>query len=439
MSNRKALILLFLFLLNQGFAQQTVWTLEMCLDTALANNAKVKLADLETDLSAIAKKNSRYEFAPTLNASVSQSYNFGRVLDPVSNEFTQASRQNTALGGSASLLLFKGMYRYYFVQRQDHNHNLNLITRTIERRNIKLQVLTFYLQALVNNELLKLNEAHLTYAKKQEERLLILVEAGNKVYAELVEIRSQIAQEELTKLQTENDKKIAFLRLKQTLQLKNNDTDFVLDTSYTVILNDTTVFAAIDQLPEVKAANEGLKIAQLEQKMSRSNYFPTLYLNAYVGTNYSDSYFVQDPNNPANVFVPNFSNQIDQNLYQTVSLSLNIPIFNQNKTKMDVELSKVGVEKREAQIEDIKYGLINQIQQLTIDIDNAKAALNASMKSVELAELDFSNAQKKYEEGIINYTELLAKKDRLYTAQSNFIQNKYNYYFKSRIKALYYE
>jgi outer membrane protein len=74
-----------------------------------------------------------------------------------------------------------------------------------------------------------------------------------------------------------------------------------------------------------------------------------------------------------------------------------------------------------------------------MDIKNAKAELESSIYVLNLTRLDFDQVENKYQAGQINYAELLAKQDQLYTAQSNVVQAKYNYYFKMKILHLYHE
>lgn len=429
----------FTLLTFSSFGQNEVWSLKMCLDTVALNNITVKQADLDANLADIMKKSSIYAFTPTLNASVSHSFNFGRILDPVSNEFTQSSRQNTGFNGFASLNLFEGMARYYTLQKSNVAYQTQALNKQVVVRNAKLQVLTFYLQVLVNTEMVKLSDQHLSYSKKQYERMLLLIEAGNSVEGDLIEIRSQVAEDNLSKLRAENENSMSYQRLMQVLQIEAGK-EFRIDTSASAsILKDTTAFSSVDNLPELAITAKQLESAVLDRKIRQASYFPSLAMSAGIGTNYSDSYFVQDPDDPTIFFVPNFPNQVDQNLYQTIGFSVNIPIYNQFRTKADIQRAEIEIKKAELEIETVKWDLISKMQQLTVDIENAKAELEASATLIELSELDFENAEKKFEEGIINYSDLLTKKDRLFQAQSKLIQNKYNYYFKTRIKALYYE
>ena len=57
---------------------QKTWTLQQCVDTALAKNRNVKQQSLMKKTKEIAYQQARNNLLPNLNASASQNFNFGR-------------------------------------------------------------------------------------------------------------------------------------------------------------------------------------------------------------------------------------------------------------------------------------------------------------------------------------------------------------------------
>ena len=108
---------------------------------------------------------------------------------------------------------------------------------------------------------------------------------------------------------------------------------------------------------------------------------------------------------------------------------MNIPIFNQHQTKSNVQTRKVEFEKAQLERERLIWDLRGIITKLETDVKNAQAELVAASGMLVLAQQDFNQSEFKFKAGVINYTELLNKKDRLFQAQSNLVQSKYNYYF----------
>lgn len=116
----KAKFLFIIFLFSgclAGLAQQRdsttagkeVWTLRECVDYALANNLQVKRSELTLELSSIDKRQSKLAMLPTLNGFGSYGFNWGRGIDPVTNQFVSSQRNGyTSLGGSSDVTLFNG-------------------------------------------------------------------------------------------------------------------------------------------------------------------------------------------------------------------------------------------------------------------------------------------------------------------------------------------
>ena len=92
-------------------AAQEAWTLERCVAYALANNISVRSAALQVSDAEQSITEAKDRFLPTLNASASESLNFGRGLTA---QNTYADRNTTSFqwGASLSLPLFQGLSEY---------------------------------------------------------------------------------------------------------------------------------------------------------------------------------------------------------------------------------------------------------------------------------------------------------------------------------------
>jgi outer membrane protein len=407
------------------------------MDTAIANHPSIQLQQLNEELAQLDYRDAQFDFTPSVNAYLSQSASFGRNLDPISNEFTQTSRQNTGVNASASLVLFNGFKRLYalkLTQLEMQNVSLN---REIARRDLKLEVLTYFLEAVLTGELIQLNEWHLAYSTLMEKNMLKKIQQEIKTEHDLTEI---LVQKENDKLAIDNAQfqyNQACTRLRQIIGLTQGRS-FKPDTSDYRILSDTTAFQGIDQLPEYQQIEIQQKLRDLQIKNARAGYFPQLAFNAGLGTGYSDRYFITDPVS-GEVFVPGVSDQFNQNLYQNISFTLNIPIFNRNQTNSMVTRTEVNVERQRLEQQQFLDQLQMKLTLLQQDIQNAAETLNRAAVILDLANKDFEMAQLKYDQGVINFIELSQKKDVLYRAQNQFVQSKYNYYFKQKLLAIYYE
>ena len=285
---------------------QQLWTLQNCIDSAIQNNSLIQQQLLSAQIAQIQYDQSLYDFSPSLSGSLNQSFNFGRNLDPISNEFTQTTRQNSSLNLNANLVLFNGMIRYYSLQQAKLSILNEEISKKIAVRNLKLQTMSFYLQCIQSTEIIKLTEQHIQFTQAQEDRMVALIKAELKTEYDLFEISSQKARNQLTLLKAQNDLAFAIQQLKRIMQIQD-EYELQIDTNE-AILTDTNVFISMEQLPEIQQKDVALKDVMLSKKIATGAYFPDISVYAGLGSGYSDSYFLVDPVS-GDVYVPNFPTQ----------------------------------------------------------------------------------------------------------------------------------
>ena len=87
---------------------QTPWTLQQCVDTALANNRNVKQQALTKQSKEIAYDQARKNLLPNLAGSANQNWYFGRSLT-ANNTYQSMNSAQTSFGLSTGLTLYDGI------------------------------------------------------------------------------------------------------------------------------------------------------------------------------------------------------------------------------------------------------------------------------------------------------------------------------------------
>ena len=83
--------ILFFLLIFVGFSfdiYSQKMNLEQCINHALENNLQIKQAEINTQISEYNSSNSKYNLLPTVNGNAAWNNNFGRSVDPFTNQFT---------------------------------------------------------------------------------------------------------------------------------------------------------------------------------------------------------------------------------------------------------------------------------------------------------------------------------------------------------------
>jgi outer membrane protein len=179
----------------------------------------------------------------------------------------------------------------------------------------------------------------------------------------------------------------------------------------------------------VKSSEIGLTMAQGSQS-------PSLQLQGSLGTGFSGANKILDSTNFTFNTKP-FADQVKDNFNRSVSLNLNVPIFNGWATRTNISRAKINVENTKYNLELSKLELRKTIQQAYAD---AKAALNnyqASTTGVDAARESYRYAEQKFNVGSMNSVDYNNSKKDFERAESDQIRSKYEFIFKSTVLDFY--
>ena len=219
---KKPLFLFFLSLFFFSSFSQEIWTLESCIIRAQEENLDIKQAKLSVLSSQQQLKQSKLSLLPSLNTGAAQAYNYGRTVDPYSNEFTNVNIKTNNLSLSSSITLFNGFQNINKVKRDNYEYMAK--KHDVEKviNDISLAVATDFLQVLFNKELVAVADKQLEISIQQEERISKLVSVGQLPRSALLETQSQVASEQLQLVRAKNQRDIALLGIKQLLEIESN-------------------------------------------------------------------------------------------------------------------------------------------------------------------------------------------------------------------------
>lgn len=434
---RIAATAMLLTVISASAMAQDEWTLERCISYALENNIQVKQSTLQQESARLDKTQSLAQLFPSVNASTSFGTNFGRNIDPVTNSFVNEQVNTNSYGLQSNVTLFNGFRQLNsFKQSQ-----IDLLAAEYDLKglgnDISMNIATAFMQIMFNEELLMVAQEQLEVTVEQLDRTRKLVEAGSLPTGNLFDVEAQLASNELQVVNAENALSAALLTLKQMLNLpaaesfriKRPDVDFPVEplTNLTV---GSVYEQALNNWPQVRAREARLESARKSEKIAFATYTPSLNANASVFTRWSDaSYFGIEPDP--------YGKQLDQNLGESIGLSLSIPVFNGLQSRTSVGKARLGRMNAELQLQDQKNQLYASVQQAYNDATAAKRQFDASDKSVNATEKAFEYAQQRYQVGMMNTLEFNTASNNLTRVRSELLRSKYDYIFKMKVLDFY--
>jgi outer membrane protein len=440
-------------LLNIGAVlAQKAWTLEECIEYAFENNIQIKQSQLQTETAEINLLQSKLDFAPSANASANGGYRWGRNQTS-SGLFLNQTTLTNDFGLNSSFTVFNGLQKWNTLKKSEIDLMANQFVSEEIQNNIALTLTGAYLNILFNHELLLVAQTQLEVTAKQIERTEKLVDAGTLPKGDFLEIKAQGATEETNLIAAENALALAYLDLKQILDL-SEDTDFDIDRPDIELSNELKIIPseqvyanAVETMPEIKGAEMNLQSAIQSVKIAKGYLYPTLSLNAGISTNYFSTMerLRRDENNDPIVDengeaifekIP-YWDQIDINTGEYLVLNLSVPIFNGYTAKSQVKRAQVQSINQSFELQLRKNELRKDIEQKYYDALAAYKTYNSSKISVESLKESFKYTEEKFNVGMVNSVDYSLAKMKLTQAESDLLRNKYDYIFKTKILDFY--
>jgi outer membrane protein len=435
---KQAILFISLLLISIGGKAQERWSLRRCIDYAIEHNINIRRTANAVEQSAVEANSAKWARLPNLNGSAGQSWNWGRTQTAIKNEetgdystvYVNTSSQGSNLNLSTSIPLFTGLQ----IPNQYALAKLNLKAATADlakaQEDIAINVASAYLQVLFNQELQQVAESQVELSLQQQARITRLADMGKASMAEVAEANARVAQDQMTAVQARNNYELALLDLSQLIELESPE-GFLLespDVSFALqqlTPPDEIYQTALVNKPAIQAAEYRLEGSKHSIRIAQSAYYPQLNLNGSLGTNYYST------------INRTFRQQMGDNFSKYVGVSLSVPIFNRFSTRNRVRSARLQRDNYELQLTETKKTLYKEIQQAWYNAVAAESKYSSSHTAAEAGAESFRLMSEKYENGKANAVEYNEAKQNLMRAQSDELQAKYEYLFRSKILDFY--
>jgi outer membrane protein len=437
----KSICSLFIAALSMPFSSQAqnLWSLDRCLEHAIENNIELKQQHLAIDIAEAELNQSRMELFPSLGLGASQTFRFGRSVDPLTYEFTTDNTQGSSFYGSSSLDVFNGFRNINSIKKNRLNLEMVITDFESAKYDLSLNITRLYLQILFNKELVDIIRQQIQTTALQENTTRKLVNAGSLAKGDLLEIQAQRSVEESDLVSAVNQLRLSLLSLAQLLELENIENFDIEQPSFEneLITNLGLTYgevyeSAINTLPGLKSAAFRIQMQEKDLDMARGLISPSITLNASWGTGYSDQIMDFESNN-----IMPFWNQVDYASTTSFGLRLNIPVFNNWSYRATIKKKEIELLNSQFELDLVKSNLRKEIQKAIADATAALENYRAMKKTLEYLDEAFSFTEKKYSLGMLRTTDYNIAKDKISKAQSELLKAKYSYIFNSRILDFY--
>lgn len=402
------------------------WTLQQCIDYALANNITLQKATVQKLSAEEDVYQSQAQLLPSLSASTSQNVTYRPWPQQgiVGEGFVASSVDKTYYNGSYSV---NANWTVWNGNRNRNTVKLNKLTAqqaeldsATQASKLIEQIAQLYVQILYSTDAIGVNQSALATSKATEARGEEFVKNKLMSRADLAQLTAQRAQDEYNVVQAESNLKEYKRQLKQLLQITDNEEFVVVVPTATDAMALQTVpalqqvyNAALDFRPEIQSALLGIESSNVNMKIAKALSLPTVGVNVGVGTS------------TTSMSDNKWGRQLKNNFDVGAGVTVSIPLFDQRQKKTAVNKAALQRQNYELELKNQQTALYSTIEDYWLQAENNQSRYKAAKVSTKSAQDSYDMLTGKFKNNLINIVELMTGKDKLLAAQQAELQAKY--------------
>ena len=436
----KQFTIILIFCLCATHSAASSLSLRDCMEYAIAHSAKMDIQRANNDDARIARREAILRaFTPTLQGGTYASLNFGRGIDPETNNYISTTSFNNGYSLSGAITLFNGFAAVNNLKIAKTAIKMGITEEQQLRDQICLAVMEAYCNVLYFTQMTEALQVQLTTATSNLQLAQRQEQLGQKSHADVIQLEADLAEREYQYITMTNQLNDARMTL-QDLMLWEEDYELLIDpqnaenltASYASRLTAAgeSVSSALHH-PSVELAAYRMANAQLDLSTARWRLAPSLSLSGGWSTGYYTYPRTQDY-----VAMP-FASQFINNSGEYVQLSLSIPIYDGLSRQSNIVRKKNAYRRAEAEYHQTLHEVESEIQRAVQDRDGAMAALKQADRRAKAQQEAYAINSKKFEQGLISPLELKTSSDNHLNAQAEHLNAQLKYFIKSCVVRYY--
>ena len=419
------------------------WSLDDCMKYAVEHATEVKREVVNARQRKQDYQHAVAGFLPTVSGGVQGQYAWGRNIDPETNTYNNVTTFNNYYQLYAELNVFDGFATINALKQAKLSRDYSATAMQKIQDDRAIDVMQKYVDAAYAEASIRIASEKLNESKRMLAKMKRLYELGEKGRPDVVQMESQVAEDEYNLTHRENVAKQSLLALKsamnfpvdeelkiqiaeeQNLKLKAENKE--VSASYT---NSEAIYQGFQNIsPDLKSAEYEVERARYDYKIAKGRLLPSLSLGGGISTNYYKNLSQKGQ-------YDGFASQFRNNQGEYLALTLSIPIYNSDrwhsvkKARNDWQLAQVNLEETRRKLHD-------QIAQAVMDAEGYAKELHQMQKKVVSDSLAYHMSSRKFEEGMLSTFDLHTAAQTLLESRIKELQMQMLLIIKQRLVAYY--
>ena len=413
---------------SSSYGQQHNWTLQDCINYATDHSIEILKSKAQTDIATENVKRQKANWLPTLSANSSQSLTYrpfqegatGFVNGNAMSSSSKKTSYNGSYGINAYWTVFNGNQtnnNIKIAKLQSEESELKTLTSI---NTIKEQIVQLYINIMYTREALEVNKELLKQDSVLYKRGQELLSQGQIAKYELLELQAAVANGKYDIVNSATQIDQYLLQLKQLMSLPSEEhfdiANITLDDAHTLAAvpeTQTVYSSALKQRPEIKAADLSIKEAELNYKVAKAGFLPTISLSAGFGDNHSSG---------SN---KDWFEQMKRNLDGSIGVTISVPILDGRSNKTNTRKARIEQTIATLDKEDASRDLYYSIANYRLNAYNNQQKYIAGTEKLNYNQENYNAIYTKAQIGTMNIVETLNARTSLLNAKQDVLQSKY--------------
>ena len=384
-------------------AQTKTWELDSCMAYAVEHATDVKREVVNARQRKQDYQKAVTDFLPSVAGGVQGQYAWGRNIDPETNTYNNVTTFNNYYQLYASLNVFDGFATINAFKQAKLARAYSTTAMQKVRDDKAIDVMQKFVDAAYAEASIQLASDKLAESKRLLGKMQRLYELGEKGRPDVVQMESQVAEDEYNLTHQKHVAQQSLLTLKSAMNFPVEEELRLVTNGKQVNesfpINHETVYQNfLNASPDVKSAEYEVEKARYDYKIAKGRLLPSLSLSGGISTNFYR-------NLSQGGQYESFASQFRNNRGEYLALTLSIPIYNNvawhnvKKARNDWQLALVN-------LEETKRKLHDNIAQAMMDAEGYAKELEQMDKKVASDSLAYYMSSRKFEEGMLSTFDL---------------------------------
>ena len=386
-----------------GEPQAKTWELDSCMAYAVEHATDVKREVVNARQRKQDYQKAMTDFLPSVAGGVQGQYAWGRNIDPETNTYNHVTTFNNYYQLYASLNVFDGFATINAFKQAKLARAYSTTAMQKVRDDKAIDVMQKFVDAAYAEASIQIASDKLAESKRLLGKMQRLYELGEKGRPDVVQMESQVAEDEYNLTHQKHVAQQSLLTLKSAMNFPVEEELRLVTNGKQVNesfpINHETVYQNfLNASPDVKSAEYEVEKARYDCKIAKGRLLPSLSLSGGISTNFYR-------NLSQGGQYEGFASQFRNNRGEYLALTLSIPIYDNvawhsvKKARNDWQLAQVN-------LEETKRKLHDHIAQAVMDAEGYAKELEQMDKKVASDSLAYYMSSRKFEEGMLSTFDL---------------------------------